>query len=135
MTDDFVSAYSKSTGREHWVPRRFFDQPELCRDLTLDAPAGGPAVDVTPGPADSAKAVEDVPSEKWKNADIEQWATDHGVNLDGATTKADMLAAVNAAAPPPVDQPALTAIGVSHPAPEGPTPSTTETPATGDAKE
>lgn len=37
------------------------------------------------------------PDDTWKNADIEKWAADNGVDLDGATKKADMLSAISAA--------------------------------------
>lgn len=46
-----------------------------------------------PEPEDDA-AIYDVPDDGWKNADIKAWAEDHQVDLDGATTKADMLAAI-----------------------------------------
>lgn len=38
---------------------------------------------------------EQSPNKDWKNADIEQWASDHGIDLGGATKKADMLAKIN----------------------------------------
>jgi hypothetical protein len=37
------------------------------------------------------------PDESWKNAAIEKYAADHGIDLDGATKKADMLSAISAA--------------------------------------
>lgn len=37
------------------------------------------------------------PDEGWKNADIQSWAEAHEVDLGGATKKADMLAAIQAA--------------------------------------
>lgn len=40
---------------------------------------------------------EDGPDETWKNADIETYAIEHGVDLEGATKKAEMLAAIAAA--------------------------------------
>lgn len=40
----------------------------------------------------------DAPTSDWKNAEIKDWADAHDVDLDGATTKADMLAAIAAAA-------------------------------------
>lgn len=49
------------------------------------------------GPAEEESAVEDVPTEKWANPDIKAWAEAHGVDLGGATKKADMLAAIQAA--------------------------------------
>lgn len=44
------------------------------------------------GPSD-----ESVPDESWKNDEIRTWAEAHGVDLGGATKKADMLAAIQAA--------------------------------------
>ena len=41
----------------------------------------------------------DVPAESWRNGDIAAWATERGIDLDGAETKADMLAAIDAATP------------------------------------
>lgn len=40
----------------------------------------------------------DLPTSSWANADIEAWAEENGVALNGATTKKDMLAAIAAAA-------------------------------------
>lgn len=49
------------------------------------------------GIPDDEDAPEEYPSESWKNADIEAWAEAHEVDLGGATKKADMLAAIQAA--------------------------------------
>ena len=40
---------------------------------------------------------EGVPNDSWKNDEIKTWAEAHGVDLGGATKKADMLAAIQAA--------------------------------------
>lgn len=40
--------------------------------------------------------VKVVPDDSWKNADIEAYAADNGIDLGGATKKADMLAAIAA---------------------------------------
>jgi hypothetical protein len=45
----------------------------------------------------TANDPEATPTSDWKNADIEQWASDHGVDLGGATKKADMLDAISGA--------------------------------------
>jgi hypothetical protein len=42
-------------------------------------------------------AVEDEPNSTWKNEEIKAWAEAHEVDLGGATKKADMLAAIQAA--------------------------------------
>jgi hypothetical protein len=39
----------------------------------------------------------DFPDDSWKNADIEAYAADNGIDLGGATKKADMLAAIQSA--------------------------------------
>lgn len=39
----------------------------------------------------------DFPDDSWKNDDIKAWAEAHEVDLGGATKKADMLAAIQAA--------------------------------------
>lgn len=56
----------------------------LVPDAVLEAYHGAPEDDGTP-------------TSDWKNAEIETWASDHGVDLGGATKKADMLAAIAAA--------------------------------------
>ena len=49
------------------------------------------------GPAEAAEVREGNPDEGWKNDEIKTWAEAHGVDLGGATKKADMLAAIQAA--------------------------------------
>ncbi len=49
-------------------------------------------------PDAEAGDAEATPTSDWKNADITAWAESHEVDLGGATTKADMLAAIDAAA-------------------------------------
>ena len=44
-----------------------------------------------------AEKPEGTPDGTWKNAEIEDWAADNGVDLGGATKKADMLSAISAA--------------------------------------
>ena len=43
----------------------------------------------------AAVEVESAPSMDWTAAQIKQYAEEHGVDLGGATTKADMLAAID----------------------------------------
>lgn len=57
----------------------------------------------TPAPRDEPKpqqeapvADDETPSDSWTNQRIKQYAEDNGVDLGGATTKADMLAAIGA---------------------------------------
>jgi len=47
--------------------------------------------------AEADAEADDAPTSDWKNADIEAWAEAHGVDLGGATKKADMLAAISTA--------------------------------------
>jgi len=47
------------------------------------------------GPSEEPR--EGDPDETWKNDEIKAWAEAHGVDLGGATKKADMLAAIQAA--------------------------------------
>jgi hypothetical protein len=49
------------------------------------------------GVGTTASSDEPTPTEEWKNAEIRDWAEAHGVELNGATTKADMLAAIDGA--------------------------------------
>jgi len=50
-----------------------------------------------PGPA--------TPDESWKNGDLEAYAAEHRIDLEGATKKADLLAAIAAAKPLPEADP------------------------------
>lgn len=56
------------------------------------------AAEAAPDEGDSGEvpASEPTPTSDWKNPEIEKWASDHGVDLGGATKKADMLAAIAA---------------------------------------
>jgi len=54
-------------------------------------------LDAYHGAASAAVNAEFYPTSDWKNAEIRDWAEAHDVDLDGATTKADMLAAIDAA--------------------------------------
>lgn len=50
-----------------------------------------------PEPEVEADEKSDFPEESWKNAEIKEWATVHGVDLGEATKKADMLDAIRSA--------------------------------------
>jgi hypothetical protein len=54
-------------------------------------------LDAFHGAADTEVAASTSPTSDWKNADIRDWADAHDVDLGDATTKADMLAAIDAA--------------------------------------
>jgi hypothetical protein len=49
------------------------------------------------GPLPDTEPMDPVPDGSWKNADIEDYAEQHGIDLGGATKKADMLSAISAA--------------------------------------
>ena len=77
----------------------------IVPDAVLDAysaaaggkTTGAAAVPVPAAGGEHANAGPDYfPTSDWKNADIRDWADAHDVDLDGATTKADMLAAIDA---------------------------------------
>lgn len=49
------------------------------------------------------------PSDSWNRAQLREYADAHGIDLAGATLKADILAAVTAAPSPDIIDPALEA--------------------------
>ena len=115
---EFVTAWSKATGVEHWVPSNWFEpgNEKLVNDLTLEAPNGVSDAEVRQGP----------PDESWLNEEIEAYARTHNIDLGKASKKADMLAVISEAQEStPVDEPAKTAIGTAHPGPS-------QTPTTGE---
>lgn len=57
----------------------------------------GKSEPVSEEPAEEVELSDDSPSESWKNDEIKSWAEAQGVDLGGATKKADMLAAIQAA--------------------------------------
>ena len=78
----------------------------------LDHPILGAKFELPP----SVLADSDIPNAKWSKARIEEFARAHDIDLTGATTKADMVAVIDAHVPPSPD----------------PTQESAETPATGD---
>jgi hypothetical protein len=72
--------------------------PEAVLDA-FHAAAGDEKTGAAAVPASDAggEPPEFYPTSDWKNADIKDWAEAHSVDLAGATTKADMLAAIDAA--------------------------------------
>jgi hypothetical protein len=63
-----------------------------------------PAVDVNGRPLPPKKATDlagrertQTPSESWTHRELDDHATAHGIDLGGATTKSDKLAAIDAA--------------------------------------
>jgi pyruvate/2-oxoglutarate dehydrogenase complex dihydrolipoamide acyltransferase (E2) component len=60
---------------------------------TADA-AAVPASDAGGEHESAAEPDADTPTSDWKNVEIKEWADARNIDLDGATTKADMLAAI-----------------------------------------
>lgn len=84
VPDGFVAVRNPTTGRVEHVPSHFLDNPVLL--------AGREPVPADAPPSEGGS----VPSEKWLKADLEKYADDHGIDLAGASTKADMVAAIEA---------------------------------------
>ena len=106
---DGVIDYVEPTRIHSKAPKR----PTTTTGVTLDVPAGASVVDpntpgavwptpmptappVAPG-AVTAPAPAGAPDSTWTNAEIEAYAKDNGIDLDGATKKADMLGVIEAA--------------------------------------
>ena len=87
--DGFVTAYSKLTGQKQRVPEHFIGHPVLGPNLTL-----------TPQVRDGLRYPEGTPTAAWKATQLEAYADDHDVDLTGARTKDDMVAAIATAANP-----------------------------------
>ena len=87
--DGFVTAYSKASGLKQRVPEHYIDHPVLGRNLTL-----------TPQVRDGLRYPEGTPTAAWKANQLEAYAADHDVDLTGARTKDDTVAAIAAAANP-----------------------------------
>lgn len=80
----FVKVWSKRTGRLHRIPRHFLGNPHLMRPFR------------TTEPATSGAEVSDRPSEDWTVKQLRDHAASHNVDLKGARSKADIVAAINA---------------------------------------
>lgn len=90
-------AAAERVGEEAWTVRTtvggYYAPIKVIREYerTLGAPAEDPKEEPEEVPTEGA------PDDSWKNADIKTWADAHDVDLGGATTKADMLAAISTA--------------------------------------
>jgi len=94
---DGVIDFVEPTRIHSKAPKR----PPTTTSITMDVPADGEAAPTPePKPAPSAPAAkpapEGAPDDSWTNAEIEAYAKDNNINLDGATKKADMLGAIEA---------------------------------------
>ena len=101
---DGVIDYVEPTRIHSKAPKR----PTKTTGVTMDAPPGESPTDNPPNavwptpmptapPAASVEAPSGTPSSDWTNAEIEAYAKANSIDLDGATKKADMLAAIEAA--------------------------------------
>jgi hypothetical protein len=77
--EDFTEVVDKTTGIKQSVPTGWLDHPILGRNLELPP---------------SVLATSEVPNESWRKALIEDFAAEHGIDLTGATTKAEMVARI-----------------------------------------
>lgn len=73
-------------GRKVYVPEHWLRHPVLKRGFRPLASDGQPT--------DTAHA-STTPDETWTHAQLDQHAADHGIDLAGATTKAEKLAAID----------------------------------------
>ena len=82
-TTEFVTAYSKTTGRKQRVPARWLDHPILGANLrkTPMARAGSP--------------ISSVPDDSGTVSQLREHADQAGIDLTGTTNKADDVAATH----------------------------------------
>lgn len=79
----FVTAYDTTNGAEHLVPERWLDHPVL-----------GQSFRKTPLP-NAVDPDSDTPTKEWTVAQLEGYAGKRGIDLGGASKKADILAAIH----------------------------------------
>lgn len=77
---EFTTVVVKATGIKQDIPTVWLDDPHMMEPFALL-------------PSDKA-----TPSDKWTKEQLLAHATSHGVDLGEATSKADILAAINTAA-------------------------------------
>lgn len=85
MASKKVQVVVKATGRKQWVPERWLDHPVLGQGIALPP---------------SARAKSETPNDAWRKDRLQQFAADNGIDLAGASTKAQMVAAIEAALTP-----------------------------------
>jgi hypothetical protein len=81
-----VATLTHPKGRSVVVPDETVDYYTSKGWAVADSPAEDPAA--------SAKAAE--PDKSWKNDELVAYAAEHGIDLGGATKKADLLTAIAA---------------------------------------
>lgn len=81
----FVTAVSTTTGRKQRIPEHFLTHPGFKGKWKLPPSAGEGAKDALP---------EGEPTEDWTRLQLDKYAADHGIDVTGASTKADVLTAI-----------------------------------------
>lgn len=74
----FKAAYRKDNGSKVWIPEHWFDHPTLGKPFTK-----------TPRQRNA-----DGPDDSWTVTQLRNHADRNGIDLAGATTKADILTAI-----------------------------------------
>lgn len=93
---DGVIDFVEPTRIHSKAPKR----PPTTESITMDVPdEGGVAPlpnrpDTQPAPVDPVGVPAGAPDNTWTNAEIEAYAKDNNIDLDGATKKADMLTVI-----------------------------------------
>lgn len=92
----FVEVFSRLTGLRQTVPEHYLDHPILGRNLDR-VPSQRPVEQ--PESSGAAADTGAKPITSMTVAELHQYAADHGIDLAGAKKKADLMAAIQAAAP------------------------------------
>lgn len=80
----FVTAYSTATGRKQRVPAHWIGHPVLGKGLKVAPSAEQASPDMT----------GDIPDDSWTLPRLRKYASEHGVDLAGASLKEDVLATI-----------------------------------------
>lgn len=86
--DSFVTVVNTNDEKQR-VPRHFLEDPTLSAGFRL-APSQAAADEIA-----AAAARSEGPSDDWTVNALRSYAVKHGIDLGGATTKADILTALN----------------------------------------
>lgn len=82
--DGFVTAYSRTTGEQHRIPKHWLDNPVLGKDFTTTPPA---------------EVSTETPKKSWSRERLAEHATAAGATFADDATKDDLLAAIAAVTP------------------------------------
>lgn len=80
--EGFVEAYSTRTGSKQVVPKHYIGHPVLGRNLRLT-----PSAEAHLGAEEAAELEQrqgEVPTESWTHKQLDQYATDRGIDLVAA---------------------------------------------------